>query len=75
MKRRELLQSTGWGAASLLLGLRPARANASRRRPNVIFVFADQWRAHATGYAGDQNVRTPHLDRLASESVNLTNAV
>ncbi len=43
--------------------------------PNVIFVFADQWHAQATGYAGDPNVHTPHLDRLAGESVNLVNAV
>ncbi len=47
----------------------------SERRPNVIFVFGDQWRAQATGYAGDPNVRTPVLDRLAAESVNFTQAV
>lgn len=44
-------------------------------RPNVIFVFADQWRAQATGYAGDPNVQTPHLDALARESVNFSQAV
>ena len=44
-------------------------------QPNVVFVFADQWRAQATGYAGDPNVRTPHLDRLAGEGVNVTRAV
>ncbi len=41
----------------------------------MVFVFADQWRAQATGYAGDPNVRTPNLDRLAGRSVNFTNAV
>lgn len=44
-------------------------------RPNVVFVFADQWRAQATGYAGDPNVQTPHLDRLARESLNFTHAI
>ncbi|MBT7860937.1 MAG: sulfatase [Gemmatimonadetes bacterium] len=44
-------------------------------RPNVVLVFGDQWRAQATGYAGDPNVHTPHLDRLASQSVNMTHAV
>jgi arylsulfatase A-like enzyme len=44
-------------------------------RPNVLFVFGDQWRAQATGYAGDPNVRTPHLDRFAAESLNFTHAV
>ena len=45
------------------------------RKPNVVFVFADQWRAQATGYAGNLDVRSPNLDRLAGESVNFVNAV
>ena len=45
------------------------------KRPNVVFVFGDQWRAQATGYAGNQTVQTPNLDRLAGESVNFTHAV
>ena len=44
-------------------------------QPNIVFVFGDQWRAQATGYAGEPSVRTPNLDRLAGESLNLTNAV
>lgn len=44
-------------------------------RPNVVFVFADQWRAQDTGYAGNVQVATPQLDRLARESVNFTHAV
>ena len=45
------------------------------KHPNLIFVFADQWRAQACGYAGDPNARTPNIDRFAEESVNCTNAV
>ncbi|SEE94186.1 sulfatase family protein [Ruania alba] len=45
------------------------------RRPNVLVVLTDQWRAQATGYAGDENVSTPVLDTLAAESVNFTEAV
>jgi arylsulfatase A-like enzyme len=44
-------------------------------RPNIVFVFGDQWRGQACGYAGDPNVQTPHLDKFAGESVNLINAV
>ena len=44
-------------------------------RPNVVFVFGDQWRAQATGYAGDPNVQTPNLDRFAGESLSFTHAV
>ncbi len=47
----------------------------SQDRPNVIYVFADQWRAQDTGYAGNRQVQTPHLDRLAAQSINFTHAV
>ncbi len=48
---------------------------SSSRQPNVLFVFGDQWRAQATGYAGDPNVQTPHLDEFAGKSLNFTRAV
>jgi len=43
--------------------------------PNLVFVFADQWRRQAFGYAGDPNVKTPNVDRFAEQSVNFENAV
>jgi len=58
-----------WGVAE---AGEPARAPA---RPNVVFLLADQWRAQAFGYAGDPNVKTPHLDRLERESLHFVNAV
>ncbi|MBN1507196.1 MAG: sulfatase [Sedimentisphaerales bacterium] len=75
MRRRDLLKSAGLGAAGLLLGCQTRQAAAARRKPNLVFVFADQWRAEATGYAGNKDVRTPNLNRLAAESVNFVNAV
>ncbi|MFC1715847.1 sulfatase [Candidatus Poribacteria bacterium] len=45
------------------------------RQPNVVLVFGDQWRAQATGYAGDPNVKTPNLDALTGESINFVNAL
>lgn len=44
-------------------------------QPNVVFVFGDQWRQQATGYAGDPNVQTPNIDALAARSVNFTHAM
>jgi arylsulfatase A-like enzyme len=46
-----------------------------RSKPNIVYVLTDQWRAQALGYAGDPNVKTPHLDTLASQSINFVNAV
>lgn len=38
------------------------------KAPNIVFLLADQWRGQATGYAGDPNAKTPHVDALARES-------
>ncbi len=46
-----------------------------KQSPNIVYVFADQWRAQATGYTGNPDVQTPHIDRLAGQSINLTHAV
>jgi arylsulfatase A-like enzyme len=43
--------------------------------PNLVFVFADQWRAQALSHAGDQNLSTPALDAFAAEGVRFTSAV
>lgn len=55
--------------------LSAAASSAGAKQPNILLILADQWRAQATGYAGDPNVKTPHLDRLERESVNFTQAV
>jgi len=52
-----------------------AAQKSANRKPNIVYVLTDQWRAQATGYAGDPNVKTPNLDALASKSVNFENAV
>lgn len=47
----------------------------SESRPNLLVVLADQLRASSVGYAGEENVHTPTLDRLASDGVAFQNAV
>ncbi len=44
-------------------------------KPNVVFVFADQWRAQDIGYNNNRQVKTPNLDDLARESVMFSNAI
>lgn len=74
ISRRGFLQAS-CAAAAAGLAYPGAASEWQYQRPNIVFVFADQWRADATGYAGDPNVKTPHIDALAEESVNFTNAV
>ncbi len=42
--------------------------------PNVVVVLADQMRRDALSCAGNANLRTPHLDRLADRGVRFTAA-
>lgn len=44
-------------------------------KPNVVFLLTDQWRLQALGYAGNTQVLTPNIDRLASQSCNFTHAI
>ncbi|MCY2952343.1 MAG: sulfatase [Planctomycetota bacterium] len=79
ISRRGLLKAAGGmvGAGVVASGCagKTGSWEQGRRRPNVVFVFADQWRGQAVGYAGDANVRTPVLDKLSRESVRFTTAV
>jgi arylsulfatase A-like enzyme len=59
---------------SLLLLCLPCFAFAEKR-PNIVYLLADQWRASAFGFTGDPNVKTPQLDKLAAQSVRFANAV
>ena len=43
--------------------------------PNILFLMPDQWRGMDLGCAGNPQVRTPNLDRLAAEGVQFSNAV
>ncbi|MCY3906321.1 MAG: sulfatase [Anaerolineaceae bacterium] len=47
----------------------------SDSRPNLIFVLADQLRLQSCGHAGDARAQTPHIERLAAESVDYRNCV
>lgn len=47
----------------------------TKKSPNVLIIVTDELRAQATSYAGDVNINTPNLDKLASMSANFKNAV
>jgi len=45
------------------------------KKPNLIYILADQLRADVLGYTGDKKAITPNIDRFATQSMNFTNAV
>lgn len=44
------------------------------KKPNILYIFADQMRASAMGCMRDEPVQTPNLDRLAAEGILFTHA-
>jgi arylsulfatase A-like enzyme len=45
-------------------------------KPNILVLLTDQWRAQSVGYADNPEVvKTPNLDKLASQSADFTMAV
>ena len=67
--RREFI-----GGIGALLGAVGCGSRQDGERPmNVLFLFPDQMRAQAMGCMGNPDVKTPNLDRLASEGVLFRN--
>jgi arylsulfatase A-like enzyme len=58
--RRELLRLAGAGALGRLAG-------AAERRPNIVFLFADDMGWGDVGFNGRSTWSTPNLDRLAAQ--------
>jgi choline-sulfatase/uncharacterized sulfatase len=44
-------------------------------RPNVLFILSDQHNAKVLGHKGHPDVKTPNLDRMATEGVRFDNAI
>ena len=75
--RRRRAASRRLGDRIALSRTRPWRwtERVNARPPNILWIVTTQWRASATGYAGDPNAVTPCLDALAAGAVNYTQAV
>lgn len=72
-RRRFILQATG-AAAAMALGPsagEAARWLARRRRPNVLLIMSDDLGYADLGITGRTDYRTPSLDQLAREGVQL----
>ena len=49
-------------------------AEAQSKKPNIIFILTDDQRADAMGYAGNKIIKTPEMDKLASQGIYFKNA-
>jgi choline-sulfatase len=55
-----------------LLAGAAAQSVAPQRRPNFVFILADDHAGYVLGCDGNAQASTPHLDRLASESTRFS---
>jgi len=46
-----------------------------KNTPNILLIMTDQQAWDAVGYSGNKMIKTPNLDKLASEGVNFSHAV
>jgi arylsulfatase len=61
------------GLAATCLGDEP-KADGAPKRPNILVLFADDWRWDTLGCAGNPVVKTPNLDALAHQGVRFAQA-
>ena len=67
--RRDFLKLLGLGSAALALSGRAVAATESR--PNILFIVADDMGWADVGFHGSK-IKTPNIDRLCKEGVELT---
>ncbi len=57
----------------LLIGFTNLKAQEKRNQPNIIFIFADDWGYGDLSCHGSAFVKTPHIDKMASEGIDFSN--
>ncbi|MBS11831.1 MAG: sulfatase [Gemmatimonadetes bacterium] len=75
VNRRDFLKRAGVVGAAMAIGTGSQELQANTRRPNLVYVFPDQYRRHAMGFVNEDPVLTPRLDAFAKEGVYLPHAV
>ncbi|QBN17901.1 sulfatase family protein [Flavobacterium nackdongense] len=58
-----------------LLSATFAAYGQKEKYPNVLLIITDQQAWNAVGYSGNKQIKTPNLDKLASQSTNFNQAV
>jgi len=69
LDRRAFIRASALASAALASTGAEAGSEPDPKAPNIILIMADQYRGDCLGSAGNQVIRTPHLDRLAGDGV------
>jgi len=73
--RRSFLKLAGLAAVSTVIaGCASSDDKKSRRKPNIVFILADDQGWHQLGCYGSDFYETPNIDRLAAEGMKFTDA-
>jgi arylsulfatase A-like enzyme len=72
--RRTFLRRIGGAAAAAALAGCGSGGGSGRTRPNILFVWSDDQSAGDVGCYGRADLRTPHLDRLATGGLRFERA-
>ena len=72
--RRTFLRSAWLGTVASFVTACTPLAQAARRRPNIIWIMADDLGYGDIGVYGQTRIRTPYLDDMASQGMRFTSA-
>jgi len=77
MKRRDFLKAVGCGAAGIALAgcanaAQRTGFGADRRKPNIVYIIADDLGYAEVGCYGQKKIKTPNIDKLAAQGMKFT---
>jgi len=74
ISRRKFCKYTFAGAAALTVPGILSKCKSATRKPNIIFLFADDHNFNTLHALGNKEINTPNLDRLVARSKQFTHA-
>ena len=75
LTRRQFIKAAAAGIPVAAAEPQLSSGQKSARKPNIVYIFADQMRASALGCYGNKIVPTPNLDAMAAAGTVFDNAI